>query len=41
MSIQSDGKALQIAKTYIEAIASKNVETIISVSAYIATVKPH
>jgi ribonuclease BN (tRNA processing enzyme) len=33
MSIQSGSKAVKIAKTYIEAIASKNVDTIISVSA--------
>ena len=33
MNTQSNGKALQIAKTYIDAIASKNVDTIISVSA--------
>jgi limonene-1,2-epoxide hydrolase len=33
MSIQSEGKAVQIAKTYIEAVANNNVDTIISVSA--------
>lgn len=33
MTNQSSGKALQIAETYVEAIASKNVDAIISVSA--------
>lgn len=33
MNTQSNGKAPQIAQTYVEAIASKNVDTIISVSA--------
>jgi ketosteroid isomerase-like protein len=33
MNTHSNGRALQIAKTYVEAIASKNVDAIISVSA--------
>ena len=33
MKTQSNGQALQIAKTYIEAIASRSVDTITSVSA--------
>ena len=33
MNSQSSGKALQVAKTYVEAIARKDVDTIISVSA--------
>jgi ketosteroid isomerase-like protein len=33
MSTQSNAKALQIARTYVEAIASKDVDTIVSVSA--------
>ena len=33
MNTQSSGKALQIAKTYVEAIARKDVDTIISVAA--------
>jgi len=33
MNIQSNGKASHIAKTYVEAIAGKNVDTVISVSA--------
>jgi ketosteroid isomerase-like protein len=33
MNTQSNGKALQIAETYIDAIANKDVDTIISVSA--------
>ncbi|MBR1179051.1 nuclear transport factor 2 family protein [Bradyrhizobium sp. KB893862 SZCCT0404] len=33
MNTQSSGKALQIARTYVEAIARKDVDTIISVAA--------
>lgn len=33
MSTQNNGKALQVAKTYVEAIARKNVDTIASISA--------
>ena len=33
MTTQPSGKALQIAKTYVEAIARKDVDTIISVAA--------
>jgi hypothetical protein len=33
MSTQSEGKAVRVAKAYVEAIARRNVDTIISVSA--------
>jgi len=33
MTVQTNGKALQIAKTYVEAIANRDVEKIMSVAA--------
>lgn len=33
MSSQNNGKALQVAKSYVEAIASKNLDTIVSLAA--------